>query len=111
MQTVNVSISINSIPENTQPTGIRPCPRVNCFKHPKNPIDITKKGDYYYSYEINKGERCGLDIFIWNQNDLQVISNPKLTIETKLAGENSDQLQKTINFLEAGDYSFIINIK
>jgi hypothetical protein len=113
MLSVSVKIIINSIPR-TLPTeeGVAPCPRVNCFKYPNVPVNLNKKGEYYFNYEVKtkKGERCGIDIFSWLNNDVQIISNPRLPVEQQPAGENLDQIKRTINFTKDGDYTFFIDI-
>jgi hypothetical protein len=112
MQIINIKIIINSIPKTIESENIYPCPRVNCFKHPQIPVDLNKKGEYYFNYEVKpkKGEKCGIDVFSWVSNDVQIISNPRLPIEQKPAGENLDQIQRTINISKEGDYTFIIDI-
>ena len=115
MTSVNIKLIINSIPKAKEVDEANPCPRVNCFKHPSIPVNLNKKGEYYFNYEIKnkKGERCGIDIFSWTNNDVQIISNPRLFIEQQPAGENLDQIKRTINIPiipKSGDYTFTIDI-
>jgi hypothetical protein len=113
MLSISVKIIINSIPKTPEvEDGVIPCPRVNCFKHPNIPVNLNKKGEYYFNYEARnkKGERCGIDIFSWLNNDVQIISNPRLPVEQQPVGENLDQIKRTINFTKDGHYTFFIDI-
>jgi hypothetical protein len=108
MKTVILNLNIISIPENTQPENIRPCPRVNVFQHPISPADITKVGSYNYSIELEDDGRCGIDTFGWANNKIDI--NTDLPIIIKSAGENLDQIQKSVNITEAGTYNISISI-
>lgn len=115
MTSVNIKLIINSIPRVQEVDGVLPCPRVNCFKFPQSSVNLNKKGEYYFTYEVRnqKGERCGIDIFSWANNDVQIISNPRLTIERQPVEENLGQIKRTIsipNIPKSGDYTFTIDI-
>lgn len=96
------------MPQNSQPENVRPCPRVNVFQHPINPTDITQVGNYNYSIELEDNGRCGIDVFAWSNNQININSN--LPVEVKSAGEKSDQIQKTVNITEAGTYNISISV-
>jgi hypothetical protein len=112
MKKVNIKLIINSIPKVQEIDGVLPCPRVNCFKSPQSSVNLNKKGEYYFNYEVSKkqGERCGIDIFSWANNDVQIISNPRLTIGQQPVEENLDQIKRTIDIPKSGDYTFTIDI-
>lgn len=96
------------MPQNSQPENIRSCPRVNVFQHPINPTDITQVGNYNYSIELEDNGRCGIDVFAWSNNQININSN--LPVEVKSAGEKLDQIQKTVNITEAGTYNISISV-
>jgi hypothetical protein len=108
MKTVNINLNVASITPNTQPENVIPCPRVNIFKHPIMPEHITQVGNYNSTFILEDGERCGVDFFAWKNNTLNIITD--LPVETKAAGENLDQIQKTINITEEGTYNITVNI-
>lgn len=108
MKTVNINLNITSMPQNTQPTNVRPCPRVNVFQHPINPTDITQVGNYNYSIKLEDNGRCGIVAFAWANNQINVTTDLPVTI--KSAGENLDQIQKSIDITEAGTYNISISV-
>jgi len=108
MKTVNINLNVIFIAENTQPSDTIPCPRVNAFKHPVIPEHITQTGNYNYSFILEDDGRCGVDVFGWLNNKIDIISD--LPIIIKPAGERSDQIQKTINITKAGIYNISISI-
>jgi hypothetical protein len=108
MKTVIINLNIISIPQNTQPINIRPCPRVNVFQHPINPADITQVGNYNYSIELEDNGRCGVDVFAWKNNKINI--NTNLSITSKPAGFKLDQIKKNINITEAGTYNISVSI-
>lgn len=108
MKTVIINLNVTSIPQNTQPTIVRPCPRVNVFQHPMNPSDITQVGNYNYSIQLEDNGRCGIDAFAWENNQINITTN--LPVTTRSAGQNLDQIQKSVNITEAGTYNISISI-
>lgn len=108
MKTVIINLNVISMPQNTQPTNIRPCPRVNVFEHPINPADITQVGNYNYSIELEDDGRCGVDVFGWKNNEINITTDLPITV--KPAGFKLDQIQKSINITEAGTYNISVSI-
>ena len=115
MKTIVINLNVISIPQNTQLQNIRPCPRVNVFQHPINPPDITQVGNYNYSLELEDNGRCGIDVFAWSNNEITITSDLPLTASmmhtiSETAGENLDQIQKSINITDAGTYNISVSI-
>lgn len=108
MKTIIINLNITSMPQNTQPANVRPCPRVNVFQHPMNPSDITQVGNYNYSIQLEDDGRCGIDAFAWQNNQINITTD--LPVIVKPAGENLDQIQNSINITEAGTYNISISI-
>jgi hypothetical protein len=108
MKTVILNLNITSIPQNIQPTNIKPCPRVNVFQHPIDPADITQVGNYNYSIELEDDGRCGVDVFAWTKNKIDITTD--LPVIVKFAGGNLDQIKKSINITEAGTYNISVSI-
>lgn len=108
---MNVEINLNlvSIPNNTLSSGLRPCPRVNIYKHPIDPEDITQAGEYIKIFNLDPGERCGIDVFGWQNNDIQIIA-PNFKISNEIVGENKDQIKKSISITKGGKYTISIII-
>jgi len=108
MKTININLNVIFIAENTQPLDSIPCPRVNVFKHPVIPEHITQTGNYNYSFILEDDGRCGVDVFGWANNKIDI--NTHLPIMIKSAGENLDQIQKSVNITEAGTYHISVSI-
>ena len=107
MKTVIINLNITSIPLDPRSPEI-PCPRVNVFEHPILPDHITQAGNYNYTFNLEDGGRCGVDVFAWEWNTIDIITD--LSVDTKIAGSNLDQIQKHIDITEAGTYNISINI-
>ena len=113
MKTVIINLNITSVPR-FRAMEI-PCPRVNVFKDPIGNAEwlrdkwLTQAGNYNYSIQLEDGERCGIDVFAWEWNIIDITTD--LSVDTKIAGDNLDQIQKHIDITEAGTYniSIIIN--
>jgi hypothetical protein len=111
MNIVEINLNLVSIPLNNQPNNVRPCPRVNLFKHPYDPADITQTGNYNQSFVLENGDRCGLDIFHWHDNYSQIIvDDPNVKITTQIVGDKKDQIKKSINITESGKYNISVAI-
>jgi hypothetical protein len=108
MKTIAINLSVISIPKNTQPQYLRACPRINVFQHPIDPTDITQVGNYNYLIELEDNGRCGIDIFGWKNDQIDITTD--LPVSIKSAGENLDQIQKSINITEAGTYNISVSI-
>jgi hypothetical protein len=114
MKTININLNVIFIAENTQPLDSIPCPRVNVFKDPIGNAEwfrdkwLTQTGNYNYSIELENGEKCGIDAFGWANNKIDI--NTHLPIMIKSAGENLDQIQKSVNITEAGTYHISVSI-
>ena len=74
MNIVKIIVNVVSIPENSLPNNFRPCPRINIFKHPYDPLDITRTGVYNQTFILEKGERCGVDVFHWQNQKSEIMS-------------------------------------
>lgn len=110
MKVVNINLEIASISVNRQPQNVIPCPRVNIFKHPIIPNNITKPGSYNFIFNLEDDGRCGIDVFGWLDNEINIISDLPLVPVQKFAGEKKDQIQKTINIKNAGTYNIMVTI-
>lgn len=108
MKTIIINLNITSMPQSTQPTNITPCPRVNVFQDPINPADITQVGNYNYSIELEDNGRCGVDVFAWKNNNINISTD--LPILIRPAGRRLDQIRKTINIAKAGTYNISVSI-
>ena len=110
MKTITINLNVTSIPVNTQPAGVRPCPRVNVFQHPIDPpTDITAAGTYTYTFNLDDNDYCGVDVFAWKNNSISLTSDVKAI--SSLAGEARDQIRKTIIITNAGTYDIAVAIQ
>lgn len=108
MKDVVINLSVNSLSENEQSPGFRPCPRINVFEHPAEPTDILEIGNYTYSIKLEDNGRCGVDAFGWMNNEIDIVTD--LPVTTEFAGGNLDQIQKTVNITESGIYNISISV-
>lgn len=106
MKTINVNLNVNSIPESNN--GAIVCPRINVFEHPIVPQNITKIGNYKYSFNMKDDGIYGVDIFTWRNNIVNI--DTELKVVLRIAGSSLDQIHRRINIKEAGDYDISINI-
>jgi len=108
MKNVTINLNITNIKANTQPLNIIPCPRVNVFQHPIVPEHITQAGTYTYNFVLDDTGRCGVDVFSWRNDQVQISSDQPIV--SVAAGQNLDQIKRTINITQAGIYNVSVAI-
>lgn len=110
MKTIVVNLSVANIPENAQPEGVLPCPRLNFFAGNNVFEPITSTGLHTVSLTAEDNDKVGLDAFIWNDNILTRTGTPFVGSETRTTGDLKDQVKVQIDLSEPTTYDINVDI-
>ena len=120
MKTVRIKLVVNTVSPSSQPEGDRAIPRINVFKEPYTLLegvsllvdsdgveceDITEPGEYNYKFELTEYERCGIDIFTFVSNTVDVQTDRRLKED-----QYGTVVKRQISLHEDGDYTVTVNI-